>query len=321
MQWVDRIGRRLKLRDLNILLAVVQRRSMVKAAADLAISQPAVSKAIADLEHTLGLRLLDRSRNGVEPTVYGRALAQRGTAVFDELKQGVEELAFLADTTKGTLNIGSTESMAAGLLPAVIERFSRQYPGVRLNVVQAVISTLHYRELRERTIDLLLGRIPADFAEDDLRSETLFDDQVVVVVGRRSRWARARRLELTDLADAPWILPAAETLPGLLAADLFRAEGMKMPPTPITTLSIHLCCQLAAGGRFVTTMPRSVLRFNGRNLALKVLPIRLPIQPRPVGIVSLKNRTPSPLARLFVDCVRTVMQTEVKPTPKAERRR
>ena len=84
MQWVDRIGRRLKLRDLHILLTVVHRGSMAKAAAELAISQPAVSKAIADMEHTFGLRLLDRGRNGVEPTAYGRALVTRGQAIFDE---------------------------------------------------------------------------------------------------------------------------------------------------------------------------------------------------------------------------------------------
>src|SRR5947209_6922068 len=80
MQWVDRIGRRLKLRHLHILLAVVQRGSMAKAAAELAISQPAVSKAIADMEHILGLRLLGRSRNGIQPTAYGRALVRSGLA-------------------------------------------------------------------------------------------------------------------------------------------------------------------------------------------------------------------------------------------------
>ena len=78
MQWHDRIGRRLKLRDLHILLAVVQRGSMAKAATELAISQPAVSKAIAELEHTVGLRLVDRTRHGIEPTTYGRVLIKRG---------------------------------------------------------------------------------------------------------------------------------------------------------------------------------------------------------------------------------------------------
>src|SRR5262249_52949980 len=137
MQWVDRIGRRLKLRDLHILLAVVQQGSMAKAATELAISQPAVSKAISDMEHVLGVRLLDRGRNGIVPTAYGRALVARGRAMFDELKQGVEELAYLADPTVGELRIASTESLAAGFLPEVIENFSKEQPRVRLDVAQA----------------------------------------------------------------------------------------------------------------------------------------------------------------------------------------
>src|SRR5260370_19328567 len=99
MQWHDRTGRRLKLRDLHILLAVVQRGSMAKAATELAISQPAVSKAIADMEHTLGLRLLDRTRHGIEPTTYGRVLIKRGTPIFDELKQAAQQRNLLAYPT------------------------------------------------------------------------------------------------------------------------------------------------------------------------------------------------------------------------------
>jgi DNA-binding transcriptional LysR family regulator len=313
MQWVDRVGRRLKLRDLHILLTVVQRGSMAKAAAALAISQPAVSKAIADMEHTVGLRLLDRRRNGIEPTAYGSALVRRGLAIFDELKHGVEELAFLADPTAGQLRIGSTESIAAGLLPAVIERFSREHPRVHLDIAQAVMSTLHYRELRERSIDLLLGRIPTPFAEDDLETDIVYDDQVVVVAGRHSKWARSRRLKLADLASEPWILPPADTLPGSLAAELFRASGAaEMPRAPVTTLSIHLCCRLVASGRFVTTLPTSILRFAGRDLSLKVLPIKLPAQPRPVAIITLKNRTLSPVAKLFIECVHQLTKPDTK---------
>src|SRR5688500_2632675 len=125
MQWIDRVGRRLKLRDLHILLAVVQCRSMAKAASELAISQPAVSKAIADMEYALGLRLLDRTREGIEPTMYGRALIRRGLAVFDELRQGVKELEFLSDPTAGGLGVGRQDRNHAGLLPATHGRLSR----------------------------------------------------------------------------------------------------------------------------------------------------------------------------------------------------
>jgi DNA-binding transcriptional LysR family regulator len=303
--WADRIGRRLKLRDLHLLMTVVQCGSMAKAAAELSVSQPAVSKAIADMEHTLGLRLLDRGRNGIAPTSYGQALVRRGLIIFDELKQGVDELAFLADPSVGSLRIGSTESVAAGMLAAIVERFCREYPGVQLDVAQTVISTLHYRELRERRIDLLIGRIPTPFMEDDLEAEIVHDDQAVVVAGRQSKWARARSLKLADLNGERWILPPPDTMPGELAVELFR--GGAMPRAPITTLSMHLCCKLVATGRFVALLPSSILRFGGRDVALKMLPIKLPVQPRPVGIVTLKNRTLSPVATLFVACVRQVL--------------
>ncbi|MES2030401.1 MAG: LysR family transcriptional regulator [Pseudomonadota bacterium] len=312
MQWVDRIGRRLKLRDLHILLTVVERGGMAKAAAELAISQPAVSKAITDLEHTFGLRLLDRSRGGIEPTVYGRALVARGRVIFDELKQGVDEIACLADPSVGALHIGSTESIAAGLLPAVIERFSREQPRIHLDVAQAVISKLHYRELRERSIDLMLGRIPTPFKEADLKAEVVYDDQVVVVAGRQSKWARVRKLKLADLTGERWILPPADTMHGSLTAELFRASSAELPQGPITTLSMHLCCQLAASAQFVTMLPTSILRFGNHDRFLKVLPVQLPAQSRPVAIVTLKSRALSPAAKLFIECVRRTARLDSK---------
>jgi DNA-binding transcriptional LysR family regulator len=306
MQWTERVGQRLKLRDLHILLAVVQHRSMAKAAAALAISQPAVSKAISDMEDAFGLRLLDRGRYGVEPTAYGLALVRRGRAVFDELKTGVEELHFLADPTVGDLRLGSAEAMAAGLLPAILDRFSRQNPRVHVAIAQALFATTQYRELRERSVDLLLGRIPQSFAENDLEADILFDDPPQVVIGKRSKWARFRSLKLADLADEQWILAPPDTLAGSLTADVFRTHGLDMPRAPLTTLSIHLYCQLAASGRFVTLIPTSVLHFRAKALGLKALPIKLPEQPRPVAFVKLKNRTLSPVVQRFIDCAREI---------------
>jgi DNA-binding transcriptional LysR family regulator len=312
MQWADRVGRRLKLRDLHILLAVVQRGSMARAAAELAISQPAVSKAIADMEHTFRVRLLERSRGGIEPTVYGRALVARGRVIFDELKHGVEELELLSDSSVGHLHIGTTESVAAGFLPAVIERFSRERPGVRLDVAQVVISALHYRELRERRIDLMLARIPTVFDESDLEADVVYDDPVVVVAGRHSKWARQRKLKLGDLAGERWILPPGDTMAGSLAAELFRVGNAAMPRAPITTLSMHLCCRLVATAQFVTVLPSSILRFGNHDRSLKVLPVRLAAQRRPVGLVTLKNRTLSPVAKLFVGCVHRTARQNAK---------
>src|SRR5215510_1861200 len=113
MDEIERIERRVKLHDVRVLMSVVQAGSMNKAAERLATSQPAISRAISDLEHALGVRLLDRSPNGIEPTQYGRSIIKRGIAVFDELRQGVKDIEFLADPSVGELRIGTTEAMAA----------------------------------------------------------------------------------------------------------------------------------------------------------------------------------------------------------------
>jgi len=112
-----RVRRRLKLCDLDTLVAIARHGSMAKAAAHLAVSQPAISKIIAKMEQVLGVRLLDRSAQGVEPNLYGRALLKWATVVFDDIDQGVNEIEFLADPTKGELRVGATEPIVVGLCP------------------------------------------------------------------------------------------------------------------------------------------------------------------------------------------------------------
>src|SRR5580658_6116927 len=128
MDLTDRVAQRLKLRDLRLLDVVVRSKSMVRAAAQLNLSQPAVSKAISEMEQMLGVRLLDRSRQGIEPTSYGRALLKSGVAIFDDLRQGVREIEFLSDPTSGDVRIAATEPIAAGVLPAIVDGLSRDYP-------------------------------------------------------------------------------------------------------------------------------------------------------------------------------------------------
>src|SRR5579863_6962983 len=181
--WERRIGRRITMRDLHILLEVVQRGSMAKAAVHLAVSQPAISKAVADLERAVGARLLDRGPAGVEPTAFGRVLTKRALAVFDELRQGINELKFLADPTTGEVRIGCPESIAAGLLPAVVERFTQRFPRMVLRVAQAQTVTLEFAELRERKVDLMIGRVSRPFAEDGLSAEILFEEPLRIVAG------------------------------------------------------------------------------------------------------------------------------------------
>src|SRR5262245_35845525 len=124
----QRAAHRLKLRDLHILMEVVEAGSMGRAADRLHVSQPVISKAIAGLERTLGVRLLDRNMRGVNLTDYGRAALRCGLAVFDDLKKGFEEIEFIADPRVGVVRVGCTEPGFAGLVSAVVDLLSLRYP-------------------------------------------------------------------------------------------------------------------------------------------------------------------------------------------------
>jgi DNA-binding transcriptional LysR family regulator len=298
----DRIGRRLKLNDLRVLMAVVQAGSMGKAAAQLNTTQPAVSRSIADLEKTVGVRLLDRTSRGVEPTIYAEAILRRGHAVFDELKQAIRDVEFLADPTVGEVRILVPEFICTALIPALIERLADRHPGICVRVSLLDVTTLGFPELRRREVDLVVARVPRSFADEDFAVEVVLDDPNVVVVGTRSRWARRRGITLPDLAQAPWIL--FPNTPFLDA--MFAAHGLPLPPERVTATSVLLRNELVAGGRFVSLLSRSAFHRNVRQWPIKALPIDLLVQPAPISVVTLRERTLGPVAQLFIRELRAV---------------
>lgn len=310
--WETRIGRRVRLRDLHILSAVVRSGSMAKAASHLSMSQSSVSEAIASLESALSVRLLDRSPHGIEPTIYANALLKRGHAVFDELRQGIRDIEFLSNPAEGEVRIACPELLSAGLLPAAIERLSRQYPKIVVRVAQMDTTTLEFRELQERSVDLMLVRMSRTFADEEFDIETLLHDPHFVVVGEQSPWARRRKITLRDLVNEPWIFPPNRVVMGLIE-EAFRASGLDLPSESVSAASILLRNQLLATGRFVTMLPDSVLRYTAKQWSLKVLPIDLQIKPWPIAILTLKNRTVGPVVQLFIDQLRAVAKTMSAP--------
>jgi DNA-binding transcriptional LysR family regulator len=314
IDWESQIGRRLRFRDLHVLSIVVRCGSMAKAAAQLGVSQPSVSEVIADLEHALGVRLLDRSPQGIEPTIYATALLKRTRVAFDELKQGIRDIEFLADPTVGELRIGCPESISSSILPAIIQQVSRQYPRVVPNVDVGPTDTM-IGNLLDRSVDLVLARGGETLANDSvierLNVEGLFDDELVVAAGARSKWVRRNKIDLAELMNERWILSAPGTWNYTVAAEAFRAQGLDLPEISLKTLSIHLRANLVATGPFITVFPRSVMHLYGKRFSLKILPIDLPVRPWPVTIVTLKNRALSPLVGRFIECAREVAKSFV----------
>jgi len=304
MEWESRLGRRLRVRDLYILSTVVKCGAMAKAARELAMTQPAVSEAIANLELLLRVRLLDRSPRGIEPTHYADALLKRASTVFDELKQGVRDIEFLADPTSGDVRVGCAESFMAGLLPAIIEKLAQRYPKITVHADYAQHATAEFRELRERNVDLIIGRISEPFPHDDLSTEALYEEQYYVVVAAQNPWARRRKVSLGDLANEQWIhMPPNNIISDLVSA-AFAKQKVPVPRERVASLSMHLRTQLVANAGFITIMPNSMFQFNAKRWGLKALPIDLGIKGRNVSIITLRYRTLSSVVQVFIEHAR-----------------
>jgi DNA-binding transcriptional LysR family regulator len=307
MQWHERIRSRLKLRELHTLEAVVQSGSMAKAATCLGLSQSAVSKSITEMEHTLGVPLLDRTSRGVEPTAYARILLKRSVAIFDELSQGLKEIEYLTDPTSGELRIGTTEPMTA-IVATVIDRLWRQYPRMTFHVTVSGSMTSLLSELRERNLDLAILRMAGLNPGKDLKAEMLFHDPLIVMAGQNNPWVRRRNIELSDLMDEPWILPPPNISVGQLVAEAFRARGLAVPRSSVITSSVHMRHNMLVAGRFLAMLPSAMLQFPTYRGSLKALPIELPETRRPIGLVTLKKRDLSPVATLFINCAGEVVK-------------
>jgi len=298
----SRIGRRFRLRELHILFAVAQFGSMAKAAAHLAITQPAVSQAVAALEAEVRVPLLERNPHGVTLTIYGQALLKRGLEAFDALKQGLRDIEYLADPESGEIRIGCAESLAAGLLPAIIDRFSSRHPQVVFHIVEAYTAELDFRQLRERSIDLVLGRLSKPTGDvDDINVEFLFDDPLFVVAGKNSPWARRSHIDLAELTNERWIMAPSNNIVRSLFFEAFRVRGLDPPQVKIVSNSMHVRMHLLATGRFLTVLASSLLRHNADRWSFKVLPINLGVQLLPVGIATLRGRVLSPAVQLFIE--------------------
>lgn len=310
MPWNERTKRRLKLRNLDILMAVAETGSMGKAADRLNTSQPAISKAVGELENAVGFRLVDRSRRGVEPTPYGRALLKRGVAVFDELRQGIKDIEYLSDPTTGEVRLAATERVAGAILTPVIDQLSRRYPRMRFHVVTGESARV-LAHLDARNVEFVIHRLPTA-PTDEHSAEILFHDELVVVTGARNPLARRRRIALADLMDEPWVLVPAESYASSWQMDVFRSAGLSTPPLTVEASSYTLRSELLTTQRFITVTTRFSLMLPRRRTDLKVLPVKLRTTPQPLGIATLKNRSLSPAAQLFIARVRELTRPLAK---------
>lgn len=305
----DRIRRRLRLRDIHYLLTVAQAGSMAHAASLLSVSQPVVSKAIADMEYILGVRLLDRSPHGVEPTIYGRALLASSHAVFDELRRGVKDVDLLSDPLAGELSIGSNETSTVGIVPTVIKAVYAQRPRIMIQLSEANKSVEQRQLLRERRAEFCIGRIGSLSSEEEFETEVFFHQQLFVVAGSHNSWTHRSSVDLAELLEEPWVMPPKGSESGRLTAEAFRLRDLRVPRAKVYTSSLRLHSHLLENGPFLSILPVSVLSPLSNNLSLRSVLVSLPLRAGPVGIIKLRSRSLTPSAKLFIDIARSVAKS------------
>jgi DNA-binding transcriptional LysR family regulator len=299
------IGRRIKLRDLQILRAVAQHGSMAKAATHLATAQPTVSQAIAELEDATGVRLFDRSTRGVALTEYGEILLKSTGESFDALQQALRRIEYLATTGAGDVWIGCAELMFYGFVPTVIQRLARHYPKIVVHAAQANPAENELLRLRDRTFDLMIGRPAPGQVREDLSSEKLFDEAFTVVTGTDNPWARRRKVALAELMNESWIFGELDNATQRAISAIFDSKGLGLPPISLYTTAMNLRLALLETGHYISCVPASIYRYGRRARRLKALPIDMRLK-LPIALYTLKNRSLTPAAQIFIEQARLV---------------
>lgn len=298
MNWEERIGRRLTLRDVRILLTAVELGSVSKAAARLRVSQPAISKTITQMERAVEAPLVRRTTRGVEPTEQGQALVARCRAAMRELRAGVDAMDDLSRPKLGELFIAGNQVSLSGIIPIVISRLYDRHPGVVFHIVSAPTFADQVHALEDERAELVIGRLSLPRAVDRLNVVELFMDDFQVVAGQNHRLASRADVRLADLMDEPWTFPSPETITGQYMTQLFRANGFDTPRVNVIASSLQLHRRLVLESGFLALFPRSLTRSVP---GMRVLPAPMKQEPRSIGVLTLRYRTLSPLAKLFID--------------------
>jgi len=297
-------ARRLKLRDFQMLEVLAETGSMAAAAEELGLSQPAISKAMAEMEHSLKAQLLDRTARGVEVTESGRVWLERGRVILDEARQGVIDLERLSDPTKGEVRIGTTEPGAA-IVSEIVNSLSRRHPRIKFQIIVSDASSLR-SELRERKVDVLIAFWSPAAGEDDLNAEILYKAIYTVAADHRHPVIRRKQLSLFELTDELWAFPPSDSLQRRLVEDLFHRSKLKLPQATVTTLSYYMMLNLLATGRFLSALPITMLQHPSNKAWLRAVPIEKVEPAGTVAAITLKKRRMGGAVKLFVDESRSV---------------
>lgn len=300
----------LKLRHLQLLVALDDYRHLGKVAALLNVTQPALSKTLAELQTSLGVKLFERTGRGLQPTEYANVLIRHARKMLQDLAEAGDELHALTSGTERRIRVGTQPASASWLLPRALARLKEQTPLAGVFVREGTMDLL-LNELRVGHLDVLVGTLPARRLAQDLEEEPIFDDDTVLVVRTdHPLLSSTSTPNWSDVAVLPWVLPPADSLlrqPLLVA---FSAHGVEPPNQYIETLSLNASLRYVQASLAVATMPASVARRFEREGQLRTLPLRLTRLMRPVGAMWLRTQPPSQGVQNLIEHLQAVAREE-----------
>lgn len=303
---------RVKFRHLQCFLAVAQFGSVQKAAQSLAITQPAVSKTVAELEAVLGVKLFERGRHGAVPTHEGQLFMPHASACVSALRQGVELLARDEGATAATLDIGVLPTVATALVPPMLRAFSAQWPRAVVRLTTASNADL-LEKLKAREISFAVGRLADPERMVGLSFEQLYSEPLVVVVRAGHPLQHGADMP-ARLVDFPLVLPPFGTLIRQAADSLLAAWGVLPVSSFVEMLSVSVGRALALENDAVWFVPSGVVEYDLRHGTLVRLPLPSAGSEEPVGLIQRTDTQPSLAGRALIEAVRRAARERVAPS-------
>jgi len=298
---------RVRLQQLRIVMAVQEHASLLKAAEALGLTQPAVSKALQDLEQDLGVKLFRRTNRGTETTPYGDAMIRHLRAVFSQLNRAADELTELREGGGGHVAVGTLVSASARLLPLAIARLHREKRRIGITVLEGTYDLLTPALVRGE-LDFIVGRLPEFFYRQGLEVESLFDEVITFVVRPDHPLAHRGQHSLAGLLDWPWVLPPRETTLRRLFDKAFRDRNLEPPAPACESISLLANRRLLADTDMIGVWPGQVAQDDIADGRLVALDIGGDIAFGPVGISRRRGKPLSPAAEALVESLRQVAQ-------------
>lgn len=294
----------IKLRHLQCLLAVAQHGSLRKAADALAITQPAVSKTISELESLLGVRMFERGRHGARPTAQADLFLRHAGASLHALRQGLDLLSRERAAGAGTIAVAALPTAAPCLMPAALQSFRGQWPGMAVQVHTGLNGQL-LEMLKARRVEVMLGRLSDPEAMTGLTFEHLLAAPLALVTGPRHPLLSQGSIAVADLARYPLILPPRGTIIRHMADSFLRGHGLDMPANCSEILSVSLGRAMTLGpGDMIWFVPGIAVRGELLQGSLRQLPIAMEGTEEPIGLILRNDALPAPAARSLIEALR-----------------